>query len=103
LLGLFEAPELLDTLFARISVVLPEGAATFLEDQLLGIAATNAKGAYTAGAIVSLLLALWGVSGAFRSVMDAMNVIYESEEARPTSCSGANPITSSPTTWAARV
>ena len=63
LLGLFEAPELLDTLFARISVVLPEGAATFLEDQLLGLAATNAKGAYTAGAIVSLLLALWGSRG----------------------------------------
>jgi membrane protein len=83
LLGLFEAPELLDTLLNRASAVLPEGAATFLEDQLLGIAASKAPGAFTAGAIVSLLFALWGVSEAFRSVMDGMNVIYEVEEARP--------------------
>ncbi len=83
LLGLFGVPELLHTLFDRAFVVLPEGAGAFLEDQLLGIAASNAKGAFTTGAIFSLLLALWGVSGAFRSVMDAMNVIYEVEEARP--------------------
>jgi membrane protein len=83
LLGLFGAQEFLDTLFGRASAVLPEGAAAFLEDQLLGIAASKARGAYTAGAIASLLLTLWGVSGAFRSVMKAMNVIYEIEEARP--------------------
>jgi membrane protein len=84
LLNLFGAQELLDTLFDRASVVLPEGAGAFLEDQLLGIATSKARGAYTAGAIVSLLLALWGVSGAFRSVMKAMNVMYEVEETRPT-------------------
>jgi len=83
LLGLFGVPELLDTLFNRASIVLPEGAGAFLEDQLLGIAASKAPGAFTAGAIVSLLFALWGVSGAFRSVMDAMNLMYEVEEARP--------------------
>src|SRR3712207_7391861 len=37
----------------------------------------------TFGAIISILLALWGVSGAFRSVMEAMNVMYEVEEDRP--------------------
>ena len=83
LLGLFGAPEFLGTLFDRAYVVLPEGAGAFLEDQLLGIAASNAKGAFTAGAIFSLLLTLWGVSGAFRSVIDAMNAMYEVEEARP--------------------
>jgi membrane protein len=84
LLGLFGVPELLDTLFNRASIVLPEGAGAFLEDQLLGLAASKAKGAFTAGAIVSLLFALWGVSGAFRSVIDAMNVMYGVKEARPT-------------------
>ncbi len=84
LLNLFGAQEFLDTLFDRASVVLPEGAAAFLEDQLLGIATSKAQGAYTAGAIASLLLTLWGVSGAFRSVMKAMNAMYEIEEARPT-------------------
>ncbi len=83
LIGLFGARELLDTLFERASLVLPEGAAAFLEDQLRGIAASKARGAYTAGAIASLLLTLWGASGAFRSVMKAMNVMYEIEEARP--------------------
>ncbi len=84
LLNLFGAQEFLDTLFDRASVVLPEGAAALLEDQLLGIATSKAQGAYTAGAIASLLLTLWGVSGAFRSVMKAMNAMYEIEEARPT-------------------
>jgi membrane protein len=83
LLGLFGAPAVLDYIFARTSGVLPDGAGAFLEDQLLGLTASKAKGAFTAGAIVSLLFALWGVSGAFRSVMDAMNVMYEVEEMRP--------------------
>lgn len=83
LLGLFGAPDLLRELIDRASGVLPQGAVVFLEDQLLGIASTKAQGAFTVGAVVSLLLALWGVSGAFRSVMEAMNVMYEIEEDRP--------------------
>jgi hypothetical protein len=69
LLGLFGAPDVLDYIFQRTSGVLPEGAGAFLEDQLLEITASKAKGAFTVGAIVSPLLALWGVSGAFRSVI----------------------------------
>jgi membrane protein len=83
LLGLFGAPDLLRDLIDRASGVLPQGAVVFLEDQLLGIASTKAQGAFTVGAVVSLLLALWVVSGAFRSVMEAMNVMYEIEEDRP--------------------
>jgi membrane protein len=84
LLGLFGAPELVRTMLDQVSAVLPEGATAFLEDQLLGIAQSKApQGAFTVGAIISIFLALWGVSGAFRSVMEAMNVMYEVEEARP--------------------
>ncbi len=83
LLGLFGAPDLLRDLIDRAAGVLPQGAVDFLEGQLLGIAGSRAQGAFTVGAIVSILLALWGVSGAFRSVMEAMNVMYEVEEARP--------------------
>jgi membrane protein len=83
LLGLFGAPDLLRDLIDRAAGVLPQGAVDFLEDQLLGIAGSRAQGAFTVGAIVSILLTLWGVSGAFRSVMEAMNVMYEVEEARP--------------------
>lgn len=83
LLGLFGAPDLLDSLLEQASGVLPADALSLIEDQLLGIAQSKAQGAFTAGAIISLLLALWGVSGAFRSVMEAMNVMYEIEEDRP--------------------
>ena len=83
LLGLFGAPDLLQTLIEQARDVLPQGAIDFLESQLLGIAGNKAQGAFTVGALVSILLALWGVSGAFRSVMEAMNVMYEIEEARP--------------------
>jgi membrane protein len=83
LLGLFGASGLVDAMIERVDDVLPEGAVSFLEEQLLSIAEGRAQGAFTVGAIVALLLALWGVSGAFRSVMEAMNVMYEIEEARP--------------------
>ena len=83
LLGLFGAPDLLENLVDRASGVLPQGAVNFLEDQVVVIAGEKAQGAFSVGAVVSILLALWGVSGAFRSVMEAMNVMYEIEEARP--------------------
>ncbi|MDP8974136.1 MAG: YihY/virulence factor BrkB family protein, partial [Actinomycetota bacterium] len=83
LLGLFGAPDLLDNLLEQARAVLPEEAFSLLEDQLIGIAESRAQSAFTVGAVVSLLLALWGVSGAFRSMMEAMNVMYEVEEARP--------------------
>jgi membrane protein len=83
LLGLFGSEDLLPRLLNTASGVLPQGAMTFLEDQLLGIASSKAESAFTIGAIVSILFALWGVSGAFRSIMEAMNVMYEVDEARP--------------------
>jgi membrane protein len=83
LLGIFGAPDLLGQLLDRLSAVLPQDAAGFLQGQLVGIAQSKAESAFTVGAIVSILLALWGVSGAFRSVMEAMNVMYEVEEGRP--------------------
>lgn len=83
LLGLFGSSNLLPSLLNSASGVLPQGATTFLKDQLLGIANNKAESAFTVGAIISILFALWGVSGAFRSVMEAMNVMYEVDEARP--------------------
>ncbi len=82
LLGLFGAPNLLQDLVNQARGVLPAEAVSLIEDQLLGIAGERAPAAFTTGAIVSILLALWGVSGGFRSVMEAMNVMYEVEEER---------------------
>jgi membrane protein len=83
LLGLFNARELVNTMLNKVSGVMPPGAFGFIENQLLSITRSQAESAFTIGAIVSILLALWGVSGAFRSVMEAMNVMYAVEEDRP--------------------
>ena len=83
LLGLFGAGDLVNTMLDYLSSVLPQSAADFIGGQLRNIAASQAESAFTVGAIISILLALWGVSGAFRSVMEAMNVMYEVEEDRP--------------------
>src|SRR5829696_2021436 len=83
LLGIFNATDLVKTTVNKFSGVVPESATTFVEDQLLGITQSQAESAFTFGAIISILLALWGVSGAFRSVMEAMNVMYAVEEDRP--------------------
>lgn len=83
LLGLFNATDLVNTMIENLSGVLPQTATQFMEEQLLSITQSQAESAFTVGAIVSILLALWGVSGAFRSVMEAMNVMYEVEEDRP--------------------
>lgn len=83
LLGIFDATDLVRTLLENLSRVMPDSALRFVESQLLSITRSQAEGAFTAGAVISILLALWGVSGAMRSVMEAMNVMYEVEENRP--------------------
>src|SRR5215213_335556 len=83
LLGLFNATGLVDKMVDKLSGIVPQSATKFVEGQLLSITRSQAESAFTFGAIISILLALWGVSGAFRSVMEAMNVMYEVEEDRP--------------------
>jgi membrane protein len=83
LLGLFNATNLVQTFLDSLTGVLPASALQFISDQLLAIAGQDAEGAFTVGVVVSILLALWGISGAFRSVMDALNAVYEVEEDRP--------------------
>src|SRR5215211_616119 len=83
LLGLFNATDLVNTMVDKLSGVAPQSATKFIEGQLISITQSQAQSAFTFGAIISILLALWGVSGAFRSVMEAMNVMYEVDEDRP--------------------
>ena len=83
LLGLFNATDLVSTMLNKASGVLPPGAFDLIKNQLLNITQSQAESTFTLAAIVSILLALWGVSGAFRSVMEAMNVMYEVDEDRP--------------------
>src|ERR687893_993772 len=83
LLGLFNATSLVNDMIDYLSSVMPGSATQFIKTQLLAITQSQAESAFTLGAILSIALALWGVSGAFRSIMEAMNVMYEVEEDRP--------------------
>jgi membrane protein len=83
LLGLFNATDLVTQMIQSAQGALPGTATEFLRDQILPLTKQQADGAFTFGAIISIALALWGVSGAFRSIMEAMNVMYEVEEDRP--------------------
>ena len=83
LLGLFNATDLITRIIDSAQGALPQPAIEFLEKQILPLTQSQANSAFTFGAIISIALALWGVSGAFRSIMEAMNVMYEVEEDRP--------------------
>ncbi len=83
LLGVFQATELVNELLDRASAAMPREAVGLIGGPIRQIAQSKATGALSVSALVSILLALWGVSGAFRSVMEAMNVMYEVKESRP--------------------
>ena len=83
LLGMFNAAWVIDVFTDQLASALPEEAASFINGQLQSIAGSEATGAFTFGAIISIALGLWGVSGAMRSVMEAMNVMHDLEETRP--------------------
>jgi membrane protein len=82
LLGMFNAAWVVDAFTDELAAALPEGAAQFVTGQLQSIASSEATGTFTLGALVSIALGLWGVSGAMRSVMEAMNVMHDIEESR---------------------
>jgi membrane protein len=83
LLGIFNATNLVNQMIGYLEGVAPETVTEFIESQLRPIAQSQAESTFTFAAIISIALALWGVSGAFRSIMEAMNVMYEVEEDRP--------------------
>ncbi len=84
LLGLFGATEVVTGLLIRLSLVMPGPVLTVLLDPLTANAKDGElRTAFTLGAVISILFALWGISSAFRSVMQAMNVMYKVREGRP--------------------
>jgi membrane protein len=83
LLGLAHAQSLVNTLLDKAATTLPNDAMTLIKGQILPIVEGKAAGAFTFGAIISILAALWGISGGFGAIMEAMNVMYEVKDARP--------------------
>lgn len=83
LLGLFHMTSLVNTLFDQAGQAMPSGLTDTLQRYVLKTTQTKASGAFSLAAIISIIAAVWGVSGGFRSVMTAMNVMYNVEEKRP--------------------
>src|ERR671910_848540 len=63
LLGLFNATDLVNTMVDKLSSIAPQSATKFIEGQLLSITQSQAESAFTFGAIISILLVLWGFLG----------------------------------------
>jgi len=83
LLGLFHATSLVDSMIQQFHQAVPAKVTTLLEVIAHGVTKNKSTGKFTVGAIVSLLVAIWGASGACRAVMNAMNVMYHVRETRP--------------------
>lgn len=84
LLGLFHATSLLNTMISHVGTAMPGAAVQLLRQINTSITKSHATGAFTVSAIISIVLALWGVSGTFRAVMEAMNMMYGiNQDSRP--------------------
>lgn len=82
LLGAFGASELVGRALDEVDDVLPEAAFVLVRDQLLGITESQSSGVFTLGAIVSIAVAIWAVSGMVRTVTEALNVMLGVVEGR---------------------
>ncbi len=82
LLGLFGSRDFIDTILQQVRPALPETGYAFLADRARALVETP-ESAFGWGALASILVSLYGASGAFRAIMNAMNVMYNVEEGRP--------------------
>jgi membrane protein len=83
LLGMFHAAGLVKSVMDHAASTMPHDAVKFVGSKILSVAESRARGAFTLSAGIALLLALWGVSGGFRAVMEAVNVVYGVKDRRP--------------------
>jgi membrane protein len=78
--GLVANPSDIQAQFAALAGVLPTEVRSIFETQMRRIA--EQRQAAGLAAFVSIALALWGGSAAMKSVMNALNIIYDQEEKR---------------------
>lgn len=79
--GLIGDPSLVQRHMAAIITVVPRDAAQIINDQLLGVVSA-AKGTTGLGLLLALGLAVYGATRAATAVMEALNIIYSTKEAR---------------------
>lgn len=82
LLGIFQSGELMQTAIDKAAPALPGEAITLLRDQVQRLTDPTQGSLLSISALTSLAVALWAVSGGMRSIMEALNVMYDVPEGR---------------------
>lgn len=83
MLGLFGERDFVNDILQQVRPALPETGFLFLKERVTALVTSKENVKFGWGALISILLSLYGVSGAFRAIMNAMNVMYDVEEKRP--------------------
>jgi membrane protein len=79
--GLVASPTTVSEQVASLATGLPDSARSLLTDQLTSIT-DNSGRALTVGLVVSILAAIWSVSGGVGNLITAVNVAYDEVETR---------------------
>lgn len=83
LLAAVRATDFLLTGLDQLSATIPADASSLIREQIIQLTTQQSGSVFTVSAIVAGGLALWGVSGAVRASMQALNVMYDLPEPRP--------------------
>jgi membrane protein len=83
ILGVVHADTLVTNAIDQAKTAMPGGAGKLLDTIKTQVLNSQHTSAYSISAVISILAALYGASGGFRAVMEAMNVMYEVEDKRP--------------------
>jgi membrane protein len=78
--GLVADPADIQAQFAAMSGFLPEDARRLLEEQMTRIAGQPSTAGFAAA--ISIAIALWGGATAMKTLMNALNIIYNEQEKR---------------------
>jgi membrane protein len=81
LYGLFTEPATVTAHTAQLAGLAPEGARSILDQQLQRVTAA-ADRSLGVGAVVALLVALWSSAKGVKSLMTALDVVYDEQEDR---------------------
>jgi membrane protein len=83
LLNVLRAEEFAGTLVELAETAMPETASGPIRVLLSNVTGDQARGAFTAGALFSVAVAVWALSGMTRAMMVGMNAVYGVKESRP--------------------
>jgi membrane protein len=79
--GLFADPLKLQEQLTQLSLIIPEGAISVIDDQIK-LVASQGSGALGFAFVFGLAVALWSANAGMKALFDALNVAYESTETR---------------------